>query len=114
MRVSAPLPGARRIILATPEKHLHELGLLAGAFLCASRGFEPVYLGAEVPLPDIELALKHTHAEVVVLSARDFSLKGTVPAGNGVFHMWASPAVHQLWVVNDVDNTTAICDDTNT
>ena len=47
---------------------------------------------------------------VVVLSADDFSVEGSVPAGNGVFHMWASPAVHQLWVNNDVDNTITVVD----
>lgn len=47
---------------------------------------------------------------VVVFRARDFSVEGSVSAGNGVFHMWASSAVQQLWVSNDVDNTITLID----
>ena len=47
---------------------------------------------------------------IVVLRATDFSVEATVAAGNGVFHMWASSAVDQLWVNNDVDNTITVVD----
>ena len=47
---------------------------------------------------------------VVVFRARDFSIEDTVSAGSGVFHMWASSAVQQLWVSNDVDNTITVID----
>ncbi|MBX2822375.1 MAG: YncE family protein [Rhodothermaceae bacterium] len=46
---------------------------------------------------------------VVVFDGDDFSVVGSVPAGNGVFHMWADvKAVNQLWVNNDIDNTTTV------
>ncbi len=49
--------------------------------------------------------------EVVVFNGKDFSVVGRVPAGNGVFHMWADvKAVNQLWVNNDIDNTTSVID----
>ena len=47
---------------------------------------------------------------VVVYDAGDFSVETTVPAGNGVFHMWASDNVDQLWVVNDIDDTVTVID----
>jgi YVTN family beta-propeller protein len=47
---------------------------------------------------------------VVVFSARDFSVEATVPAGDGVFHMWADPQDKQLWVNNDIDNTITVID----
>ena len=47
---------------------------------------------------------------VVVLSANDFAQESTVSTGAGVFHMWASDTVDQLWVVNDVDNTVTVID----
>jgi YVTN family beta-propeller protein len=47
---------------------------------------------------------------VAVFRARDFEIVGTVPAGNGVFHMWADPQGEQLWVNNDIDNTTTVID----
>jgi YVTN family beta-propeller protein len=47
---------------------------------------------------------------IVAFSARNFEVEGTVSAGNGIFHMWASPDGTQLWVNNDVDNTTTVID----
>jgi YVTN family beta-propeller protein len=47
---------------------------------------------------------------VVVFDARDFTVEGQVAAGAGVFHMWADPQSSQLWVNNDVDNTTTVID----
>ena len=45
---------------------------------------------------------------VVVYNAHTFALVGTVPAGNGVFHMWADRRGTQLWVNNDIDNTITV------
>ena len=47
---------------------------------------------------------------VVVLRAHDFSYETSVPVGEGVFHMWADPNGRQLWVNNDIDNTTSVVD----
>ncbi len=52
-----------------------------------------------------------SNKQVVVYDADDFTLTpDTVPTGNGVFHMWADPQNGQLWVNNDVDNTTTVID----
>jgi len=48
--------------------------------------------------------------QVVVFDADDFTVETTVPAGTGVFHMWAADNVDQLWVNNDIDNTITIID----
>lgn len=47
---------------------------------------------------------------VVVFDARDFGVEATVATGAGVFHMWADPQSKQLWVNNDIDNTTTVID----
>jgi len=47
---------------------------------------------------------------VAVFDAHDFSVVGTVPAGSGIFHMWADSRGKQLWVNNDIDNTTTVID----
>ena len=47
---------------------------------------------------------------VVVFNSRNFDIVGTVPAGNGVFHMWADGRGKQLWVNNDIDNTITVID----
>jgi YVTN family beta-propeller protein len=48
--------------------------------------------------------------QVVVFNAMDFSVETTIPVGQGVFHMWADPQGKQLWVNNDIDNTTSVID----
>lgn len=48
--------------------------------------------------------------QVVVFDPDDFSVETTVPAGEGVFHMWADIHGRQLWVTNDVDNTATVID----
>jgi len=48
--------------------------------------------------------------QVVVFRVSDFSVETTIPAGQGVFHMWADPQGQQLWVNNDIDNTTSVID----
>ncbi len=50
--------------------------------------------------------------QVVAFDADDFSVEGTIPAGSGVFHMWADPQNGQLWVNNDVDITATVIDPT--
>lgn len=47
---------------------------------------------------------------VAVFDSRSFEVVGTVPAGAGVFHMWAGPRGKQLWVNNDIDKTTTVID----
>ena len=50
---------------------------------------------------------------VVAYDAGDFSVKGIIPAGEGVFHMWADPRGKQLWVNNDISNTITVIDPRN-
>jgi YVTN family beta-propeller protein len=47
---------------------------------------------------------------VVAFDAGDFSVSGTVNTGRGVFHMWIDQLGKQLWVNNDIDNTTTVID----
>lgn len=47
---------------------------------------------------------------VVAFDADDYSVAGTVDAGAGVFHMWADDRDRQLWVNNDIDNTSTVID----
>jgi DNA-binding beta-propeller fold protein YncE len=47
---------------------------------------------------------------VVVYNARTLEAEATVPTGVGVFHMWGNTVSKQLWVNNDVDNTSTVVD----
>jgi DNA-binding beta-propeller fold protein YncE len=47
---------------------------------------------------------------VVAFDADDYSVVATLPAGAGVFHMWADGRGGQLWVNNDIDKTVTVID----
>lgn len=47
---------------------------------------------------------------VVAFDDKNYKIVGTLPAGQGVFHMWADPAGEQLWINNDIDNTATVID----
>ena len=68
MRHTEPTPGAPRIIVATPPRHLHEFGAIIGAFMAASRGYEPIYLGAHMPYEEIAEAAHQAGASTILLS----------------------------------------------
>lgn len=72
LRLTPPPAGAPQILLCTPAGHRYELAILVGALLAASRGLDPLYLGAELPAEELRHALQMSRAPVVVLSiARD-------------------------------------------
>ena len=70
---------------------------------------EPMYV-VYSKLGDRVFVGDRANNQVAVFDAADFSLEGTVPAGAGVFHMWADSRGHQLWVNNDIDNTATVID----
>src|SRR5262249_24107659 len=47
---------------------------------------------------------------VAVFNPRPFIVETTVPAGAGIWHMWADPFDRQLWVNNDIDKTCTVID----
>ena len=72
MRHIEPVAGAPRVIVTTPPGHLHEFGAIIGAFIAASRGLEPIYLGANMPFEDIADAATQSSSDLILLSiARD-------------------------------------------
>jgi methylmalonyl-CoA mutase cobalamin-binding subunit len=56
-----------RIIFATPSGERHDLGLLVASLVAASKGAEVVFMGAEVPLEDLTLAVEGSRASVLDL-----------------------------------------------
>ena len=48
--------------------------------------------------------------KVVVFNGDTFEAESSIVVGNGVFHMWADQLGNQLWVNNDIDNTTSVID----
>jgi DNA-binding beta-propeller fold protein YncE len=70
---------------------------------------EPMYV-VHVATADRVFVGDRANNRVAVFDDSDLSVEGTAPAGNGVFHMWADPQGRQLWINNDVDNTTTVLD----
>ncbi len=70
---------------------------------------EPMYV-VNTPASNRVWVGDRANNRVVVFDGNSFAAETSVPAGVGVFHMWADQAGRQLWVVNDVDNTVTVID----
>ncbi len=68
---------------------------------------EPMYVTASSSGDRVYVG-DRANNRVVVFSSHDWSVIGTAAAGEGVFHMWSND--RQLWVNNDIDNTTTVID----
>lgn len=68
---------------------------------------EPMYV-VYSPVKQRVFVGDRANDRVVVFNAHDYSVEATVEAGAGVFHMWADARGRQLWVNNDIDNTTTV------
>jgi YVTN family beta-propeller protein len=68
---------------------------------------EPMYVVYSRPSDRVFVG-DRANDRVVVFRASDFSYEASVPAGTGVFHMWADPQNNQLWVNNDIDKTVTV------
>lgn len=84
---------------------------LAGevALPAAANPPEPMYV-VHAPMAERVFIGDRANNRVVVFDDEAFEFEGAVAAGNGVFHMWADPGDNQLWVNNDIDNTTTVID----
>ena len=77
-------------------------------------GSEPMYA---VYVPDNDMLYVGDRANNVVhmIDPGTRTVANSIPAGNGVFHMWAAGTGSQLWVNNDIDYTTTVIElDNNT
>jgi YVTN family beta-propeller protein len=70
---------------------------------------EPMYV-VYIPAMHRVLVGDRANDQVVAFDAGDFSIEGTVPAGDGIWHMWADPQSKQLWVVDDINNVLTVID----
>lgn len=75
--------------------------------LPATNPAEPMYVWYS-PIGNRFFAGDRANDRVVAFDADSLEMVGDVPAGRGVFHMWGSTAAGQLWVNNDLDNTTTV------
>jgi DNA-binding transcriptional MerR regulator len=57
--VQTPLKSNKKILLFLPEGEYHELGLLFMYYLLKNRGINVIYVGASVPLKDVEYVVNY-------------------------------------------------------
>ncbi|MBB4953292.1 methanogenic corrinoid protein MtbC1 [Agrobacterium vitis] len=64
-------PGNRsdHILFTTPEGELHEIGALIAALIAQGQGLRTHYLGPQLPIKQIMLAVEKTNANIVCLSS---------------------------------------------
>jgi DNA-binding transcriptional MerR regulator/methylmalonyl-CoA mutase cobalamin-binding subunit len=61
-------PGSGTVVVATPAGQRHELGALLAAKAALEIGWDPVYLGPDLPAAEIAAAARQRGARVVALS----------------------------------------------
>jgi len=61
-------PADKRVCCACPPGELHELGLLMFTLTAAAQGWEPIYLGPDLPIADLAAAVARTQPVLVGLS----------------------------------------------
>ncbi|HEY5639582.1 MAG TPA: MerR family transcriptional regulator [Dehalococcoidia bacterium] len=94
-RPQAPL-SASAVLLACPEAERHDLGLLALSLLLSQRGLRTAYLGADVPVQDLLLAIEKTGVGAACLSATTSS--GLASLGRAARAVVDKRAVRRLFV----------------
>lgn len=63
--VSTPLKLNKKVLLFLPEGEHHEIGLLFLYYLLKSRGATVIYLGANVPMKDVEFVVQLRHPDML-------------------------------------------------
>lgn len=85
-----PRAGRPALVACLPDEE-HEVGALLAAIEVARLGLRPVYLGASVPLADLERALGTLQPDVTLLSAvRDGPLEAHAPKLRELIGRWAA------------------------
>jgi MerR family transcriptional regulator, light-induced transcriptional regulator len=67
VRLYHPREPRVRLLFATPAGELHEFGILCGAMLAVAAGVEAIYLGPNLPTPEIVAITNRLQPDVLVL-----------------------------------------------
>lgn len=77
--MAAPVPTrAGRILAGCPPHEHHVIGLLLLSLLLRRRGWDVVYLGADVPADRLEMTIELAHPQLVILSAQRLHTAATL------------------------------------
>jgi DNA-binding transcriptional MerR regulator len=67
-----------RILAACPAEEHHTFGLLLMVWLLRRRGWEVIYLGADVPAERLEITVAATHPQLMILAAQQLRSAATL------------------------------------
>lgn len=98
LRLYPASSSGRVIVLATPAQERDEFVLLLTSLLAAMHGWKVVYLGADLPAPEIVRAVRLTGARVLVLSVNAGSSR-TGDDFRAISNLL--PISTQVWVAGD-------------
>jgi hypothetical protein len=99
--MAAPPPSRPgRILLACPPQEQHGIGPLLLAFLLRWQGWEVVFLGANVPIRQLESTVELTMPQLVILAAQQLSTAGTLMEMARVFQQKKTPLAYGGLVFN--------------
>lgn len=97
VRVHAPEEPRLSLLFATPPGETHEFGVLAGAMLAVAGGLGAIFLGTDLPAPEISAAARRTGVRAVVLGA--LGARGTAEVEQAIGQVAADlPRGVELWV----------------
>ena len=97
VRLYHPRDPRMRLIFATPAGELHEFGILCGSMLAVSAGVESIYLGPNLPTPEIVAITNRLKPDALVLGVVAPSY---IPGLPGAVEFIASqiPQTTELWI----------------
>ncbi len=99
--MAAPPPSRPgRILAACPPEENHVIGLLLLTFLLRRRGWEVVYLGANVPVDRLEITIEETKPQLVILAAQQLHSAATLMEMAEVLHKQDIPVAYGGLVFN--------------
>ncbi len=88
LRTGSPAGHAHALLACVPGEY-HEIAPLTAAFLLQNRGWQSTYLGSNVELEVLELALRRSHANLMILSC-------TTEPGRKIAKRWLDTAVKRF------------------
>jgi DNA-binding beta-propeller fold protein YncE len=70
---------------------------------------EPMYVDYS-SIHDVVLVGDRANDRVVAFNAFDYSVRTTIPTGDGMWHMWGDDQRNQLWVANEISKSITVID----
>jgi len=103
LMAAAPPPTlSSRLVIACPPAEEHAFGLLLSGLLLRRRGWQILYLGANVPLAKMKDTLAAYRPDMVLSAAQRLPTAGTLLSLAGVLQDYGVPLGFGGWIFNEI------------